>query len=79
MFVSFLDNPKVLLNPIVIGNNVVEQVKCYKILGVILSNDLKNGKAMWITLLRKLVRNYIPQGVLLRAGGSKFSILKLLR
>ena len=41
MFVNFLHNRNVLLNSIIIGNNVIEQVKCYKILGVILSNDLK--------------------------------------
>ena len=41
MFVNFLHNYlNVLLNPIIIGNNVIEQVKCYKILGIILSNDL---------------------------------------
>ena len=43
MFVNFLHNSNVFLNPIIIGNNVVEQVKCYKILGVILrslNNDL---------------------------------------
>ena len=31
MFVTFLHNSNVFLNPIIIGNNVVEQVKCYKI------------------------------------------------
>ena len=40
MFVNFLHNYlNILLNPIIIGNNVIEQVKCYKILGIILSED----------------------------------------
>ena len=37
MIVNFLHNS----NPIIAGNNVIEQVKCYKVFGVILSNDLK--------------------------------------
>ena len=61
MFVNFLHNSNVLLNPIIIRNNVIGQVKCYKISGVSLSNDLKwTGIVMWTTLLRKPVRNYIP-------------------
>ena len=41
MFENFLHNSNVLPNSIITGNNVIEQVKCYKILGVILSNYLK--------------------------------------
>ena len=37
MFVNFLHNS----NPIIAGNNVIEQVKYYKVFSVILSNDLK--------------------------------------
>ena len=45
MFVNFLHNYlNILLNPIIIGNNVIEQVKCYKILGI--SNDLNIGIVM---------------------------------
>ena len=40
-FVNFLRNSNVLLSPIIIGNNIIEQVKCFKIFFVILSNDLK--------------------------------------
>ena len=47
MFVNFLHNYlNILLNPTIIGNNVIEQVKCYKILGIILSDDLNIGIVM---------------------------------
>ena len=46
MFVNFLHNSNVLPNSIITGNNVIEQVKCYKILGVILSNYLKWNSVM---------------------------------
>ena len=49
MFVNFLHNYLniiIIVNPIIIGNNVVEQVKCYKILGIILSDDLNIGIVM---------------------------------
>lgn len=44
--VNFLHNSNVLPNPIITGNNVIEQVKRYKILGVILSNYLKWNSVM---------------------------------
>ena len=43
---SQLFKHNLLLNPIIIRNNVIEQVKCYKILGVILSDDLNIGIVM---------------------------------
>ena len=46
MFVNFLHNSNVLPNSIITGNNVIEQVRRYKILGVILSNYLKWNSVM---------------------------------
>ena len=40
---NFMPNHNFLLRPIVIGNNTVERVNKYKVLGVILRNDLKWG------------------------------------
>ncbi len=40
MLVNFLCNPNFLITPIQIGSHVVEQVKTYKFLGVIMSSDL---------------------------------------
>ena len=76
MFVNFVHNSNVLLNPIIIGNNVIEQVKSYKTLGVILSNDLKwNSHADYI--VKKTCKKLYSLRVLRRAGVSKASFLKV--
>ena len=41
MVISFMPNHNFLLRPIVIGNNAIERVNKYKILGVVVRNDLK--------------------------------------
>ena len=41
MHIHFLCNSNCLINPIIIGGNVLERVNTYKILGVITENDLK--------------------------------------
>ena len=41
MRINFLRNSNCLINPIIIGGNVIERVNTYKILGVIMDNDLK--------------------------------------
>ena len=41
MHINFLCNSNCLINPIIIGGNVLERVNTYKILGVITENDLK--------------------------------------
>ena len=38
MFINFLHNSNSSPNPIVIGNNIIERVENYKILGVIMNN-----------------------------------------
>ena len=76
MFVNFLHNSNVLLNPIIIGNNVIEQVKCYKISGVILSNDLKwNSHVDYI--VKKACKKLYSLRVLRGEGVSKAGVLKV--
>lgn len=41
MLINFLRSPNFLIRPLQIGSHVIEQVKTYKILGVIVSDDLK--------------------------------------
>jgi len=67
MFVNFLHNSNVLPNPIIIGNNVIEQDKRHKILGVILNNDLKwNSHVDYI--VEKSCKKLYSLRVLRRAG-----------
>ena len=50
MHINFLRNSKCLTNPIIIGGNVINSVDTYKILGVIMHNDLKwNSHVDYIT------------------------------
>ena len=41
MHINFLRNSNCLINPIIIGGNVIKSVNTYKILGVIMDNDLR--------------------------------------
>ena len=41
MLINFLRSSNFLIRPLQIGSHVIEQVKTYKILGVIMSDDLK--------------------------------------
>ena len=41
MHINFLRNSNCLINPIIIGGNVIKRANTYKILGVIMDNDLK--------------------------------------
>ena len=41
MHINFLCNSNCLINSIIIGGNVIKSVNTYKILGVIMDNDLK--------------------------------------
>jgi len=52
MFVNFLRNSNVLFSPIIIGNYIIEQVKCFKIFCVLFSNDLK-----WNSHVDYIVKN----------------------
>ena len=41
MLINFMQNDNFTTRPIVLGNNTVERVTTYKLLGIIISNDLK--------------------------------------
>ena len=41
MYINFLHNPICPINPIIIGDTVIKRVNAYKILGVIMANDMK--------------------------------------
>lgn len=41
MFINFLHNSNFLLKPTLTGNNVIERVTSYKILGVFMDSDLR--------------------------------------
>ena len=41
MLVNFMQNDNLNARPIVLGDNTIERVTTYKLLGIIISNDLK--------------------------------------
>ena len=41
MLINFMQNDNFTIRPIVLGNNIVECVTTYRLLGIIISNDLK--------------------------------------
>ncbi|KAL9966711.1 hypothetical protein ACROYT_G024828, partial [Oculina patagonica] len=69
-------NTNCLINPIVLGDNVIEFVNTYKILGVIMDKDLKwNCHIDYIT--KKACKKLYSLRVLRRAGVSQANILKI--
>ena len=44
MLINFMHNDNFAIRPIVLGNNTVERVTTYKLLSIIISNDLKWGE-----------------------------------
>ena len=44
MLINFMQNDNFTTRPIVLGNNTVERVTTYKLLGIMTSNDLKWSK-----------------------------------
>ena len=49
MFINILYNSNCLLDPIVVGNNIIEWLESYKILRVIMNNELKwNNHVLFI-------------------------------
>ena len=41
MLINFMSNHNFVINPIILGNNVIERISTYKLLGVYISSDLK--------------------------------------
>ena len=65
-----------ILRPIVVGNNVVERVNNYKLLGVQLSEDLKWNKHVEY-IYKKACKKLYSLRVLRRAGVEQKNILKV--
>ena len=76
MLINFLRNPNFLIKPIQIGNYVIEQVKTYKILGVIMSSDLK-WNCHVDHIIKKASKKLYSLRVLRRAGVENDNILKV--
>ena len=76
MFINFLHNSNFLLKPIIIGDNVIERVTSYKILGVFKDSDLKwNSHVEYI--LKKACNKMYSLRVLRRADVNYANILKV--
>ena len=76
MLINFLHNSNFMLRSIIIGSNLIECVTSYKILGVIMSNDLSwNNHVEYIT--KKATKKLYSLRVLCRAGVDPSNILKV--
>ena len=52
MLINFMTKHNFIVNPIVIGGNLIERVKAYKLMGVYIGNDLK-----WTHHVENIVKN----------------------
>lgn len=78
MHINFLRNSNGLINPILIGCNVIQCVSTYKILGVIIDSDLKwNCHVNYI--IKKACKRLYSSRVLRRARVCQSNILKIYR
>ena len=76
MHINFLRNSNCLINPIIIGGNVIKRAYTYKILGVIMDNDLKwNSHVDYI--IKKACKKLYSLRVLRRARVSQPNILRI--
>ena len=76
MLINFLHNSNFMLRSIIIGSHLIERVTNYKILGVIMSNDLSwNDHAEYIT--KKATKKIYSLRVLCKAGVEPSNILKV--
>ena len=71
-----MTNHNFIVNPIVIGGNLIERVKAYKLLGVYISNDLK-----WTHHVENIVKNgnkrLYSLRVLKKCGAPRASLAKV--
>ena len=76
MFINFLHISNSSLNPIVMGNNIIELVKNYKILGVIVNNELEwNNNVDFI--VKKASKKLYSLRISCRPGVAQGNILKV--
>ena len=70
MVVNFMGNPNTILRPLYIGNQIVERISSYKLLGVIINYNLKwNCHVDYITA--KASKKLYVLRLLKRAGGQE--------
>ena len=74
MHINFLRNSNCLINPIIIGGNDIKRVNIYKILGVIMDNDLK-WNCRVDDIIKKASKKLYSLRVLRRARVSQPNIL----
>ena len=76
MYIDFMKNSITTLRPISIGNKEVERVRTYKLLGVIISDDLKwNAHAEYV--IAKAAKRLYALRLMKRAGVMPKDILKV--
>ena len=76
MHINFLRNSNCLINPIIIGSNVIKSVNTHKILGVIMDNDLKwNSHVDYI--IKKACKKLYSLRVLRRARVCQSNMLRI--
>jgi len=76
MHINFLRNFNCLINPIIIGGNVIKSVNIYKIFGVIMDNDLKwNSHVDYI--IKKTCKKSFSSRVLRKARVSQPNMLRI--
>ena len=76
MLINFMQNDNFTIRPIVLGNNTVECVTTYKLLGIIISNDLKwNEHIHYIS--KKASKRLYSLRILKKVGVNREGILKV--
>ena len=74
--INFMHNHNFILNSIVLGNNTIENVNTYKLLGVHISSDLKlNCHVEYIT--RKTNKRLYSIGILKHNGAPQIQLVKV--
>ena len=76
MFINFMHNHNFILSSIVLGNNTIESVNTYKLLGVHISSDLKwNCHVEYIT--KKANKRLYSIRILKRSGTPQIQLVKV--
>ena len=76
MFINFMHDHNILVNPIIMGNKEIECVSNYKLLGVYLNEDL-NWNTHIDYIFKKACKRLYSLRILRRAGVASLSILKV--
>ena len=76
MLINFMQNDNFTIRPIVLGNNTVECVTTYKLLGIIISNDLNWNKHIDY-ISKKASKRLYSLRILKKVGVNRDGILKV--